>query len=261
MGPTRTEKHSSRSKAPHPEAGPSKRRAKRSDADSDSLPGVQKIKSALRQTRRLLAKDKLAADVRVTAERKLKSLEEDLAKAEQSRKERKMATKYHKVKFFERQKVVRRINQLKKNLAGADKSSATKLEAELFEQRVNLNYIMYYPKTKKYISLFPPELRHKDDTEQAESQSETSSSNAECDEIKNWIREQMTKGHLPMEAEASKENNAKSSKKVSSQQYPEKSAKQKKPKAEEAQAVKEDKDDFFEDDDDSEGDSEVDEEE
>jgi len=42
----------------------------------------------------------LAADVRVTAERKLKSLEEDLAKAEQSRKERKMATKYHKVKFF-----------------------------------------------------------------------------------------------------------------------------------------------------------------
>ncbi|KAJ3006673.1 hypothetical protein NUW54_g3844 [Trametes sanguinea] len=42
---------------------------------SNALPGVQKIKAAIRQTRRLLAKDNLAADVRVTTERRLKSLE------------------------------------------------------------------------------------------------------------------------------------------------------------------------------------------
>lgn len=73
--------------------------SQRSDND-DALPGVQKLKSALRQTKRLLAKDSLAADVRVETERRLKALEADLARAEQSRKERRFATKYHKVKFF-----------------------------------------------------------------------------------------------------------------------------------------------------------------
>lgn len=82
-----------------------------------ALPGIQKIKSALRQTRRLLAKvrnfiicvgmgfsyhfqDNLAADVRVETERRLRSLEADLALAQLSKKERTMAVKYHKVKFF-----------------------------------------------------------------------------------------------------------------------------------------------------------------
>ncbi|KAJ3018250.1 hypothetical protein NUW54_g382 [Trametes sanguinea] len=90
----------------------------------NTLPGVQKIKAAIRQTRRLLAKDNLAADVRVTTERRLKSLEADLAKAEQARLERTMATRYHKIKFFERQKVVRKLNQTKRKLApSADRAS------------------------------------------------------------------------------------------------------------------------------------------
>ncbi|KAJ8461991.1 hypothetical protein ONZ51_g11186 [Trametes cubensis] len=85
----------------------------------NALPGVQKIKAALRQTRRLLAKDSLAADVRVATERRLKSLEADLAKAEQARLERTMATRYHKIKFFERQKVSRKLAQTKRKLACA----------------------------------------------------------------------------------------------------------------------------------------------
>jgi hypothetical protein len=66
----------------------------------ESLPGVQKIKSSLRQTRRLLSKESLAANVRVETERRLKALEADLARAETARKERTYAIKYHKVKFF-----------------------------------------------------------------------------------------------------------------------------------------------------------------
>jgi rRNA-processing protein Efg1 len=42
--------------------------------------------------------DNLAADIRVATERRLKSLEDDLARAELARKERNMATKYHKVR-------------------------------------------------------------------------------------------------------------------------------------------------------------------
>jgi hypothetical protein len=42
----------------------------------------------------------LGADVRVEAERKLKALEADLVVAERANKERALATRYHKIKFF-----------------------------------------------------------------------------------------------------------------------------------------------------------------
>jgi rRNA-processing protein Efg1 len=42
----------------------------------------------------------LGADVRIEAERKLKALEADLVVAERTNKERALATRYHKVKFF-----------------------------------------------------------------------------------------------------------------------------------------------------------------
>jgi len=44
--------------------------------------------------------DDLAADVRVETERRLKSLQKDLEKAETVNKERELAVRYHKVKFF-----------------------------------------------------------------------------------------------------------------------------------------------------------------
>lgn len=93
-------------------AGPSKERPRKKfrnhpysnkpprPTQEDALPGVQKLKSALRQTKRFLAKDDLAADVRVETERRLKALEADLSRAERTRKERQYAMKYHKVKFF-----------------------------------------------------------------------------------------------------------------------------------------------------------------
>lgn len=42
----------------------------------------------------------LAADVRVETERRLKSLQKDLEKAETANKEKMLAVRYHKVKFF-----------------------------------------------------------------------------------------------------------------------------------------------------------------
>jgi hypothetical protein len=84
-----------------------------------ATPGVSKVKSSLRQTRRLLAKvrikfpgfgqvlltgataqDKLAADVRIDTERRLKALEAELVQAELANKERTIAERYHKIKFF-----------------------------------------------------------------------------------------------------------------------------------------------------------------
>ena len=185
-----------------------------SSSSSNALPGVQKIKAALRQTRRLLAKDTLAADVRVATERRLRALEADLARAEQARLERAMAARYHKIKFFERQKVVRKIAQVKRELAApvtgeekgkkADKERR-RLEGRLEELRVDLNYILHYPKTKKYISLFPPEIRQggkeRDREQVAREEKEKSETDRQREEVRKWVREQMEAGALSSEPE------------------------------------------------------------
>ncbi|KIJ15616.1 hypothetical protein PAXINDRAFT_39723, partial [Paxillus involutus ATCC 200175] len=96
----------------------------------------------LRQTKRLLAKQSLAADVRVETERRMKALDADLVRAEGARKERNFAVKYHKIKFFERQKVVRKINQTKRSLENSEGEERKKLESALGDLRVDLNYIL-----------------------------------------------------------------------------------------------------------------------
>ncbi|EIW54208.1 uncharacterized protein TRAVEDRAFT_74419 [Trametes versicolor FP-101664 SS1] len=183
---------------------------------SNALPGVQKIKAALRQTRRLLAKDNLAADKRVATERRLKSLEGDLEKAEQGRLERAMATRYHKIKFFERQKVSRKVQQTKRKLAAAtEKGERKEWEARLAELRVDLSYIVYYPKTKKYISLFPPEVRNAKEGQSAADAAREAKEKSETDrqreEIRAWMREQMDSGALSSEPEVELEKSEKRS--------------------------------------------------
>ncbi|PWN30509.1 hypothetical protein BDZ90DRAFT_229524 [Jaminaea rosea] len=114
--------------------------------------GASKIKAALRQTRRLLAKPNLAQDVRQEAQRRLLSLQSDLAKRESSQKERKNADRYHKVRFFERQKLVRQIKKIKKDRKG---KGADDDDEELKEKRVLLNYVLNFPPSLKYVALFP----------------------------------------------------------------------------------------------------------
>ena len=92
--------------------------------------------------------------MRVETERRLRSLQGDLEKAETANKERALAVRYHKVKFFgqsvsdparlslirttesERQKLLRKINQIKKE---------TPVDEErLFALRVDLNYVLVW---------------------------------------------------------------------------------------------------------------------
>ncbi|CAK5281930.1 unnamed protein product [Mycena citricolor] len=193
MGPVRT--HKSRKgpeeSSPNAVAGPSKPRKQYPPQNSDNgKPGVSKIKASLRQTRRLLAKGNLAANIRVETERRLKALEADLITAEQGKKERTMAVRYHGPKFFERQKVLRKLIQAKKSLAEEDTSE---LRVSVADLRVDLNYTLHYPKTKKYISLFPPELRA------GEAQDLPLDPGRE--EVRAWIRSQMKGGQLSIEPE------------------------------------------------------------
>lgn len=138
----------------------------------------------MRQTTRLLAKDDLAADVRVGTERRLKSLQADLEQAKIANKERSLAARYHKVKFFERQKLLRKINQVKKQTP-VD-------EEQLFALRVDLNYVLHYPKLRKYISLFPPP----NEGGSIEGDAGQAATDAAREEIRREIRERMDNGKI-----------------------------------------------------------------
>ncbi|KAF8963617.1 hypothetical protein BDZ97DRAFT_1819568 [Flammula alnicola] len=202
MPPSRT-----RDNTRNAEASSSKPKSKRQhqrnvqEHEPSAAPGVQKIKAALRQTRRLLAKDTLAADVRVETERRQRALEAELQQAEVVKKERAFAVRYHKIKFFERQKVTRKLKQVKKSLDSEEsESKKKKFSSELYDLRVDLNYILHYPKAKKYIAIFPPEVR-KGEEQSAASLAEATKTNAQRDEVRKWIREQMEEGDLPAEPE------------------------------------------------------------
>ncbi|KIY69795.1 hypothetical protein CYLTODRAFT_348802 [Cylindrobasidium torrendii FP15055 ss-10] len=158
-------------------------------------PGVSKIKASLRQTQRLLAKDTLTPDVRVKTERRLKGLQDELAEAELRNKEKTLSTRYHAVKFFERQKAARKIKKLQKKLDSASSKGKQKYTDELFSARVDLNYILNYPRLKKYISLFPPE------TSEPKPQPSSSATDTQRDEMRAQIRKRMQDGELTMEPE------------------------------------------------------------
>ena len=109
--------HISKASTSNPKLSSGRRHRKKVEKAPNGVPGVQKIKAALRQAQRLLAKvsamfvwlfsgtsdkfqDNLAANLRVETERRLKALEADLQAAELTKKERTLAMRYHKIKFF-----------------------------------------------------------------------------------------------------------------------------------------------------------------
>ncbi|WWC88642.1 uncharacterized protein L201_003555 [Kwoniella dendrophila CBS 6074] len=154
-------------KKPKSEAGPSSESSRPRPShkiptveqrSSDALPGLSKLKGQIRQTKRLLAKDTLEPGLRVQTQRRLTSLENDLATALKRDVEKKNGAKYHMVKFFERQKLLRIIKRIQKKLKDEDKSEKkkAKLEEELNDARIMMNYVLNFPNTEKYISLFPP---------------------------------------------------------------------------------------------------------
>jgi hypothetical protein len=157
-------------------------------------PGVSKLKSSIRQTQRLLAKPNLAPGTKIEAERRLKTLEQDLEKLQHSKVEKTRAARYHGVKFFERQKLTRRIRRCKRTLdrhthPSADHDDnddgdnddgdgasmdAGEVEEKLRVYRELLHYVLQYPADLRYVALFPegaaeavlPNQREKDRTRQ-----------------------------------------------------------------------------------------------
>ncbi|KAJ8296757.1 rRNA-processing protein EFG1 [Rhodotorula toruloides] len=172
-------------------------RASQGEPGSVPTGSVSKLKAQLRQTKRLLARDDLNPDVRVTSERRLVVLEEELAKAEQSNKEKKMVQRYRGVKFFERQKLLRKIKQAKKQLESLPGNAD--VEKTLLEARIDLYYVLRYPKTEKYIALFPDGIFV---PHTSSIPSDASPSEQKRQTLRQQIRRQIEKGELSPAAEA-----------------------------------------------------------
>lgn len=78
-------------------------------------------------------------------------------------REKRLAKRYHKVKFFERIKLVRKLKQLKSQLLqlsqeGAeaipeDTKNRETIEEEYSTLEGDLKYVLFFPKGEKYISI------------------------------------------------------------------------------------------------------------
>merc|ERR1712166_696409 len=138
------------------------RKRARSDKDKKVSNGTAKTKQQIRSVERLLRKETLAADFRAAQEQRLSVLKGQLGH-QQTANETKateiaMSAKYKQAKFFEKQKVTRRLAQLSKK---DEPNAAESSELQLCQR--NMFYIKNYPRDQPYISLFLPEERDTDE--------------------------------------------------------------------------------------------------
>ncbi|KAK3660002.1 hypothetical protein LTR56_000928 [Elasticomyces elasticus] len=103
---------------------------------------VHDLKANIRSLRRLLSNpvDKLPATVRVEKERALRTAESELAETEKAKKRSEVIGKWHKVRFFERQKAGKRVKKLRKELG-----SGEDVEVKLRAAEVDVAYAVYFP--------------------------------------------------------------------------------------------------------------------
>ncbi|KAL2506645.1 Protein of unknown function (DUF2361) [Abeliophyllum distichum] len=112
------------------------------------------LKNQIRSIERILRKD-LPPEVKEAQEKKLEELKKQQDIHNHLAVERKIFLRDRKIKFFERRKIERRIRRLEKQQRA---SSGQAQEAEITEQlsklKEDLEYVRFFPKTEKYVSLF-----------------------------------------------------------------------------------------------------------
>ncbi|CAI4497963.1 CEQ_1a_G0021310.mRNA.1.CDS.1 [Saccharomyces cerevisiae] len=121
--------------------------------------GTNKIKRRIRDLERLLKKKKdiLPSTVIIEKERNLQALRLELQNNELKNKIKANAKKYHMVRFFEKKKALRKYNRLLKKIkeSGADDKD---LQQKLRATKIELCYVINFPKTEKYIALYPNDI-------------------------------------------------------------------------------------------------------
>ncbi|XP_057960221.1 rRNA-processing protein EFG1 isoform X2 [Malania oleifera] len=112
------------------------------------------LKNQIRSAERMLRRN-LPPEVRDAQQKRLEELKKQQEIHTRLAVERKIFLRDRKIKFFERRKIERRIRRLEKQQRA---SSGQAHEAEISEQlsklKEDLEYVRFFPKTEKYVSLF-----------------------------------------------------------------------------------------------------------
>lgn len=149
--------------------------------------GSNKIKRKIRDIERLLQKKKdvLPDTVLIEKERALEALRLELHNAEQRVKIQNNAKKYHMVRFFERKKALRRYT---KSVKEGDADAVR-------ERSIDLCYVVNFPKTEKYIALYPSEESESRDTDDKKGVAKTEARRAQ---FRDLVAAKMDAGTLPV---------------------------------------------------------------
>ncbi|KAL2350927.1 hypothetical protein BJ546DRAFT_999648 [Cryomyces antarcticus] len=185
--------HPSRQDVVPPEPDlPIRKKAKKANPFADATHGnaskgrpkkhtVNPIKGRIRDIKRLLQRadegDRLTtgdgrergymdAGRRIGLERELQSLEIELKEAEEEILRQQMVGRYHMVRFFDRQKATRKLKKTQKQqsqLLADDTPTPDSSELEeaaklVHTAEVDLNYTLFFPLTKAYVSLYPKKV-------------------------------------------------------------------------------------------------------
>lgn len=127
---------------------------------------VNELKSHVRSLKRLLEhNDDLPADVRVEKERALQSAQHELGETQKAKKRHDMIGRYHKIRFFDRQKATKRLKRARKELKAheGDDQVRMNLARAVDDAEVGVNYAQYFPLVQPYVSLFPRKASDQDD--------------------------------------------------------------------------------------------------
>jgi hypothetical protein len=132
---------------------------------------VNELKTSIRNIKRLLERDvaeksmgeaggknkPLPPKVRISKERELASAQHELAESVAAEKRSKMIARYHKVRFFDRQKATKRLKRARKAMKEVEDDAARReeLAREADECELDVQYAMYYPLDVPYVALYP----------------------------------------------------------------------------------------------------------
>lgn len=175
--------------------------------------GITGIRKKMRDISRTLNRGNLSADIKIANERALDTLKIELEKVQEEQKEKKYALKYHKVKFFERKKAVKRYNRSKKEVEELEKkiNEDKEHEAELkknlkkakrvyMHSQIDLAYVFNFPRNMKYISLYSiTDPNSKELPERA--RKGVKETNAKREELRKRFAEELKQGKLEVSLE------------------------------------------------------------
>ncbi|KAI3459451.1 hypothetical protein Pfo_016114 [Paulownia fortunei] len=117
-------------------------------------PKAVSLKNQIRSIERMLRKD-LPNEVKEAQEKKLEELKKQQEIHNRLAVERKLFLRDRKIKFFERRKIERRIRRLEKQQrASTGEAQETEIADQLAKLKEDLEYVKFFPKTEKYVSLF-----------------------------------------------------------------------------------------------------------